>query len=126
MSQSERARDRRPGWVYAVGEEPDPRFTLANERTLLAWIRTSLALAVGGLAILLTDELFGSWSRFVSAGAFGLSIVVVTGAGVRWARIERALRLRRGLPAPLLALTIVVVLVLAAAIGAAAVLVSGP
>lgn len=125
MNRPSRPTDRRPGWVYGVGEEPDPRFTLANERTLLAWIRTSLALAVGGLAILLTDELFGSWSRLVSAGAFALSMVVVTGAAARWARIERALRLRRGLPAPLLALTIVVVLVLAAAIGAVAVLVSG-
>lgn len=33
------------------GTEPDPRFTLANERTFLAWIRTSLALLAGGIAI---------------------------------------------------------------------------
>ena len=31
--------------------EPDARFTLANERTFLAWIRTSLALIAAGLAI---------------------------------------------------------------------------
>lgn len=33
------------------GEEPDPRFTLANERTFLAWIRTSLAFLAGGVAL---------------------------------------------------------------------------
>ena len=32
-----------PKAVYGVGAEPDPRFTLANERTFLAWIRTALA-----------------------------------------------------------------------------------
>ena len=32
--------------------EPDYRFTLANERTFLAWIRTSLALLGGGIALL--------------------------------------------------------------------------
>lgn len=28
--------------VYGQGEEPDPRFTLANERTFLAWMLMSL------------------------------------------------------------------------------------
>ncbi|NLT31088.1 MAG: DUF202 domain-containing protein, partial [Propionibacterium sp.] len=37
------ARERFPKSVYSTGTEPDPRFTLANERTYLAWIRTSLA-----------------------------------------------------------------------------------
>ena len=31
---------RRPLSVYGHGEEPDPRFSLANERTALAWMRT--------------------------------------------------------------------------------------
>ncbi|WP_143342795.1 YidH family protein, partial [Crossiella equi] len=40
-----------PERVYGVGEEPDPRFTLANERTFLAWIRTSLGLMAAGVAV---------------------------------------------------------------------------
>nr|WP_198036264.1 DUF202 domain-containing protein [Cupriavidus taiwanensis] len=32
-----------PKW-YEEGEDPDYRFSLANERTFLAWIRTILAL----------------------------------------------------------------------------------
>jgi putative membrane protein len=31
--------------------EPDYRFTLANERTLLAWERTAIALVAGALAV---------------------------------------------------------------------------
>jgi uncharacterized membrane protein YidH (DUF202 family) len=30
-------------WLYGEGSEPDYRFSLANERTLLAWVRTALA-----------------------------------------------------------------------------------
>ena len=37
---------RRPRSVYGGGEEPDPRFSLANERTALAWMRTALALSL--------------------------------------------------------------------------------
>lgn len=34
-----------------VGKEPDYRFSLANERTFLAWIRTALALLAGGMLL---------------------------------------------------------------------------
>jgi putative membrane protein len=31
--------------------EPDPRWSLANERTALAWVRTALALVAGGVGL---------------------------------------------------------------------------
>ena len=40
-------------------EEPDYRFTLANERTFLAWIRTALALIAGGIAVVQFVPAFG-------------------------------------------------------------------
>jgi putative membrane protein len=39
-----------PEEVRRVGTTPDYRFSLANERTFLAWIRTGPALVAGGLA----------------------------------------------------------------------------
>jgi putative membrane protein len=41
---------REPKW-HEQGTEPDYRFSLANERTFLAWIRTALALLAGGVLL---------------------------------------------------------------------------
>ena len=43
---------RRTAVSAPAGDEPDYRFTLANERTFLAWVRTALALDAAGLAVL--------------------------------------------------------------------------
>ena len=54
MSEPDHAADgasRRPRSVYGEGSEPDPRLTLANERTALAWVRTGLALVAGGVGL---------------------------------------------------------------------------
>lgn len=40
-----------PEEIRESGATPDYRFSLANERTFLAWIRTGLALIAGGLAV---------------------------------------------------------------------------
>jgi putative membrane protein len=84
-----------------VGEEPDPRFTLANERTFLAWTRTALAALATGLAVaeLLRSEprsarLVVSVPLIVIAGVIGVS------SYPRWRMLERALRLDEPLPCP--------------------------
>jgi putative membrane protein len=92
--------ERHPHWVYDAGQEPDPRFSLANERTFLAWVRTSLAMMAGGVALHSLGVPGASWLRLPLV--LGL---VVAGAGmsalslVRWARVERAMRMRTELPA---------------------------
>ena len=96
------ADDRLPRSVYGVGQEPDPRFSLANERTALAWMRTALALVGGGVALvsLASLDTLPAWTALVGAaaclGGGALSLRTVAA----WARVERAMRLRRPLPPP--------------------------
>ena len=54
-------RRRFPRSVFDGGEDPDPRFSLANERTFLAWLRTGLALVVAGLAVEALDVPSTTW-----------------------------------------------------------------
>lgn len=99
---------RRPRRVYGVGEEPDPRFSLANERTLLAWLRTGLALVVAGVALVALADLFDTQRLFETTAALaflGGGLAAVLGY-LRWARIERALRLHQPLPAAHAALVV--------------------
>lgn len=88
-----------PRRVYAVGGEPDPRFTLANERTFLAWIRTSLALLAGAAAVTSFDLPWPGWVRLAVAVVLGLTgLLCVVSAWLGWARVERALRVGAPLP----------------------------
>lgn len=91
---------RRKPPVQAVGTDPDYRFTLANERTFLAWLRTGLALLAGAVALSSLVPDFGP--RTVRIAITGLLLVlaftVTVGAYVRWDRAERALRENRSLP----------------------------
>ncbi|MBT8764918.1 YidH family protein [Pseudomonas boanensis] len=84
------------------GEEPDPRFTLANERTFLAWIRTALALLGGGIAVeTFASQAFEPLLRLIiTLSLLSLSILVSVGACLRWLSVERALRHRHALPLP--------------------------
>jgi putative membrane protein len=102
--------------------DPDARFLLANERTLLAWIRTSVTLQAGGVGVL----------HFATSltlnGVIGLALLLVgalsglTGYG-RYRAADRAIR-RGDLPPPglapeviVLAVVLLAVLLIAVALG---------
>ncbi len=109
--------------------EPDARFTLANERTFLAWCRTALALVAAGLGIVQLLPPFPGvpWGRhIIGTPLILLGSVVAVASYLEWARNQRALRrgepmLHSRLPA-ILAVTIAVIGLAAAVLG----LVSGP
>jgi len=107
--------DRRfPRSVYGAGDEPDPRFSLANERTFLAWIRTSLALLAVGVAIEALQLDIQPVLRFIASVLFVLLAVVAAVHGwISWQRSERAMRLGRALPGPSSGPVIVVGVVIA-------------
>ncbi|MDD2056650.1 DUF202 domain-containing protein [Pseudomonas sp. GD03860] len=90
--------------LLAGGSEPDPRFTLANERTFLAWIRTALALLAGGIAVqAFTLDVFTPVVRTMLSVALLLMAMLISGSACqRWLNVERALRNKAPLPLPLL------------------------
>ncbi|MGH3952187.1 MAG: YidH family protein [Pseudonocardiaceae bacterium] len=93
-------RNRRwPSRVYGGGEEPDPRFSLANERTFLAWIRTTLALLAGAAAVEALDLPMPEQVQVFLAVLLALiGLVCALQAWRGWASTERAMRHRNPLP----------------------------
>jgi putative membrane protein len=81
-------------------EEPDYRFSLANERTYLAWIRTGLALIAGGIAIrIFIDDLGGGWLVHVAAvGPALLGGVLAVTSYRHWISVQDAMRRGAALP----------------------------
>lgn len=83
-----------------LGAEPDYRFSLANERTFLAWIRTALSFMAGSVAVV---QLVPSFQLPGSRTFLGV-LLALTGLGcaassyVRWVANERAMRHARPLP----------------------------
>ncbi|MGP9021728.1 YidH family protein [Streptomyces sp. BR1] len=88
-----------PQRIGEEGETPDYRFSLANERTFLAWIRTSLALVGGGFAV---DQFLPDLRWGVRVGLalalLGSGVLCALRAVNHWVRCERAMRRGEDLP----------------------------
>jgi len=108
--------DRRfPRSVFEHGEDPDPRFSLANERTFLAWIRTGLAFVAAGLAVEALQVPLTAWLRVAISVLLVLAGIAATAqAWLSWMRTERAMRHVAPLPSSGLKLPIAVLLGLVA------------
>lgn len=107
MPPNESSPRRWPRRVYGEGTEPDPRFSLANERTFLAWLRTSLALMAAGVGVealnLAARSGQGPVRTALALGLLAAGVLVSATAFGRWMATERALRTGRPLPTPRLA-----------------------
>ncbi len=104
MAQHDHARNRLHQRLLPGGAEPDPRFSLANERTFLAWIRTALALMAGGIALeaFAPDTFDPKMHKPLVVILLLLGMLISVMASVRWLQVENALRQNRPLPIPIL------------------------
>ncbi|MDB6051714.1 MAG: hypothetical protein JWR17_4460 [Pseudomonas sp.] len=113
---SDDRRSKLADYLLPGGTEPDPRFTLANERTFLAWMRTSLALLAGGIAVetFTADIFIYDIRRLLALLLMSLALLLSAPAFYRWLAVERAMRHRRALPfsvlTPILSLGVTVVI----------------
>ena len=100
---------------------------LANERTLLAWIRTALTLIGGGVAI---EAFAGTALSFVARRGLALALVclgmlLAAASCYRWVSLERAMRQEKPLPLNPIALVLAAGVTVAAALLAWSIAVQG-
>ncbi|MFE5406525.1 YidH family protein [Streptomyces sp. NPDC056580] len=89
-----------PERVREEGGTPDYRFSLANERTFLAWLRTALALIGGGFAVdQFLPHLRWAWRTGLALALLGAGVLCALRAVNHWVRCERAMRRGEDLPA---------------------------
>ena len=112
--------------ISRLGEAPDYRFSLANERTFLAWIRTSLGFLAGGVGL---DQLAPDFATPLIREILALLLCLFAGGlaiygYIRWLSNEKAMRLKQDLPYTRtlllisILLTIVIVVVMALVLNA--------
>jgi putative membrane protein len=88
-----------PEEVRAEGSTPDYRFSLANERTFLAWLRTALALIGGGFAVdQFLPDLRPGWRIGLALALLAAGVLCSLRAVNHWVRCERAMRRGGDLP----------------------------
>ncbi|MEU6481816.1 DUF202 domain-containing protein [Streptomyces sp. NPDC047017] len=88
-----------PEEVRAEGSTPDYRFSLANERTFLAWLRTALALIGGGFAVdQFLPGLPWAWRVGLALALLASGVLSALRAVNHWVRCERAMRRGEDLP----------------------------
>ena len=86
--------------ISQLGEAPDYRFSLANERTFLAWIRTALGFLAAGVGL---DQLAPEFATPLIRQVLALLLCLFAGGlavygYMRWLRNEKAMRLKEDLP----------------------------
>lgn len=87
--------------LTAIGSEPDARFTFANERTFLAWNRTSLGTMVAGIGVIhLLDDgtVRNVGARVAGIGLLGVAALLSIVSFFHWRRCEIAMRKDEPLP----------------------------
>ena len=90
---------RHPTWVYDAGDEPDPRYSLANERTFLAWVRTALAMLAGAVAVHAPAIELDEWVKTViSLVLLSAATLAVSQSWLRWRAVEVSIRTGQPLP----------------------------
>ncbi|MGW5332141.1 YidH family protein [Streptomyces bauhiniae] len=88
-----------PERVRDQGTTPDYRFSLANERTFLAWLRTALALIGGGFAVdQFLPQLRWAWRVGLALALLGAGVLCALRAVHHWVRCEQAMRRGEDLP----------------------------
>ena len=82
---------------WQVGQEPDYRYSLANERTFLAWVRTALGMLAGAIAVAELARSVPQALRMAIAVGLALLAAGISTAGF-WQWRDRQRRMRLGMP----------------------------